>query len=431
MGVFVSYSSNDLAATDRLVEKLKEGGVESWVANHDMPEGLFARHIAKEIARADAVVVVVSAATEDSKWVEQELHFAHSNAKLVIPFILNAPRSDGWLQLLIGPYDWIDARKDESEAIRRLCARFAPKAQKGSVLTFLNMKGGVGKTTLAANLGAAAHLNHKQSVFFLDLDPQHNLTQYFLAEPQVDSLRSNDRTILSLFNARGAGQEFIAKMWERRFGLSSSTGVSDPELPIDLLAGHDDLFEFALDLRAEVDRTSALANFSAFVNLCRRKYDVVIVDVNPSASFLTKCALSVADHVVAPVRPERYSLNGLIMLRRLLEKVRGRDASPSDLSIIINVVSDKFGTAQDNTITATRNKIAEFDFFANGLLKEQIPFSTTLNAGLDESPALTPLHNVAMKSGAKSALKQALSKAWAAIYARAKSGAVVAAGTAS
>ncbi|MEQ1708980.1 MAG: AAA family ATPase [Terricaulis sp.] len=420
MGVFVSYSSKDLAATTYLVANLKKAGVDSWVAERDMEEGLFARHIAREIARADAVVVVVSAATEESKWVEQELHFAHANAKLLIPYIIGTPRSDGWLQLLIGPYDWIDARTDDKDGLKRLAARVAPERRTGSVLTFLNMKGGVGKTTLAANLGAAANIAHKQSIFYLDLDPQHNLTQYFLAEPQIDSLRSNERTILALFNARGASQEYIASVWERRFALNSPNGAVGMSPAIDLLAGHDDLFEFALDLRAEIDRSSALANFSAFVALCRQKYDAVIIDVNPSASFLTKCALSVADHIVAPVRPERYSLNGLIMLRRLIEKVRGREPKAADLSIIINVVNSRFGAAQANTIASTRAKIEEFDFFASALLKDEIPFSTTLSAGLDETAVLTPLHNVAMRSGAKAALKQALANAWTSVQARAE-----------
>lgn len=420
MGVFISYTTPDLAVAHRVAAALQDAGIESWVAQRDMPEGLFARHIAREISRADVLIVIVSAATEESKWVEQELHFAHANAKVIIPIVTANPRSDGWLQLFIGPYDWIDAKTDEKAALTRLTGRLAPPRKLGSVITFLNMKGGVGKTTLAANLGAAGNISHRKSIFFLDLDPQHNLTQYFLAEPQINHLRENERTILALFNTRGASKEFIASMWERRMPLNSATGEPGIMPAIDLLAGHDDLFEFALDLRAEIDRTSALANFSAFVALCRQYYDAVVIDVNPSASFLTKCALSVADHVVAPVRPERYSLNGLVMLRRLMEKVRGREVKPSDLSIVINVVSNRFGAAQVATIANTRAKIKEFEFFAQALLDDEVPFSVTLNAGLDETAPIMPLNNVAIWSGAQAPLKTTLANVWKDIQQRAE-----------
>ena len=121
------------------------------------------------------------------------------------------------------------------------------------------------------------------------------------------------------------------------------------------------------------------------------------------------------DHIVAPVRPERYSLNGLIMLRRLIEKVRGRQATADDISIVINVVSNRFGAANVDMIHTTRLKISEFDFFRAALIEPEIPFSTTLQAGLSEAPVLTPMHNTALLSRAPPALKQALSSAWIAI----------------
>jgi hypothetical protein len=84
------------------------------------------------------------------------------------------------------------------------------------------------------------------------------------------------------------------------------------------------------------------------------------------------------------------------------------------------VVSNRFGAAQVATIANTRAKIEEFEFFAQALLDDEVPFSVTLNAGLDETVPIMPLNNVAIWSGAQAPLKSTLANVWKNIQQRAE-----------
>ena len=73
----------------------------------------------------------------------------------------------------------------------------------------------------------------------------------------------------------------------------------------------------------------------------RARSDAVIIDSNPCATFLTRLAITSADHIVAPVRPEKYSLTGLNMLEHVVREVRGRPLRPSEFSVLLNGVNDR------------------------------------------------------------------------------------------
>jgi chromosome partitioning protein len=63
------------------------------------------------------------------------------------------------------------------------------------VVAVLNMKGGVGKTTICANVSLAVFEIHNNRTLLLDLDPQFNLTQGLLRREAYDKLKSNGKTI--------------------------------------------------------------------------------------------------------------------------------------------------------------------------------------------------------------------------------------------
>src|SRR5690606_13287133 len=98
----------------------------------------------------------------------------------------------------------IDLRRGaRSEVLGQIVERARAANARGRVIAMLNIKGGVGKTVLAANLFAAAHLADKRSVSFIDLDPQHNLTQYFLSPGERNRVRDRNHSIYGILNPRG------------------------------------------------------------------------------------------------------------------------------------------------------------------------------------------------------------------------------------
>ncbi|MGH3826342.1 MAG: ParA family protein [Pseudonocardiaceae bacterium] len=206
------------------------------------------------------------------------------------------------------------------------------------VITFFNNKGGVGKTTLVYHVAwMVAELGYR--VLVADLDPQANLTAAFLDDDEVEQLwnSSEPRSIWS------AIRPFVEE--EGVIGAVTPTPTTDERLA--LLPGDLTLSRFEDDLSGQwrecLDGTR-LRPFlvtSAFWTVLRsaaerHRADVVLVDVGPSLGAINRAALVASDHVVVPVAPDLFSLQGLRNLgptlrewragwRKRLAELRDRD----------------------------------------------------------------------------------------------------------
>lgn len=421
MRVFISYAGPDRPAAAELKNAVEAAGGSVWLAPADM-QGVqsFQKQIAEAICSADFFAVVCSANAAKSDWVERELTHALANSKPVVPVLIDTVPPSSWLRLLIGPLDWVDARTGFAPHVHAtLAARFGARQKLGRVITTLNLKGGVGKTTLTANIAAEAYLSSNTATLLVDLDPQYNLTQFFLGERPIENIREAKRTVLDLLENNTAQASDISRMRDRCFSLLSRTGEKANQIPIDLLAGHDGLFAYTIDERDETQRKTAIANLAAFVNAARPFYDVILVDVNPSASFLTRCALSVADHVMAPVRPERYALNGLKLLERWIARVKGRDFTASEVSVLLNHVADRHGVANENIELETRSAILASEVWSTTIAPLTIPFSVTLQPPSLESTSERPIDMIAQYNRAGAPLRTALKSAAKFVHGRA------------
>lgn len=182
-----------------------------------------------------------------------------------------------------------------------------------AVVTFFNNKGGVGKTSLVYHLAwMLAELGHR--VIAADLDPQANLTAAFLDDQEVEELwtSSRPRTIWR------ALRPFVDE--EGTLGHVEPAPTGDDRLV--LIPGDLALSRFEDDLSAQwgacLDgrRLRPFLVTSAFWTILRaaakdHDADVVLVDVGPSLGALNRAALVASDHVVVPVAPDLFSLQGL------------------------------------------------------------------------------------------------------------------------
>ena len=281
----------------------------------------------------------------------------------------------------------------------------------------LNIKGGVGKTVLAANLFAAAHLADKRSVSFIDLDPQHNLTQYFLSPGERHRIRDRNHTIYNVLNPRGD-----ASLSRNDFGaVSVPLNRARGKLPnFELVAGDERLFEYTLDTRADRDKAEAFTRFRALIQALRARSDAVVIDSNPCATFLTRLAITCADHIVAPVRPEKYSLTGLNMLEHVVREVRGRALQPGEFSVLLNGVNDRTRSGETGDADVlTRNEISAAPFFGSALLADEVPYSAVLRSAPSERIAANPINVTAMMRVGGRPAKESLTRAAASILRRA------------
>lgn len=164
----------------------------------------------------------------------------------------------------------------------------------GKVISFINQKGGVGKTTMAFNAAhALAKKGHK--VLCLDLDPQANLTLLFQAgnEQNIYHLLINSVKELKMLHA------------------PAMLGSVMQKGSVDLIPGGQELSGFDLTVASiNAPRQLVLRKFLE-LNGLRERYDFIIIDCPPTLGLLVINALCASDGVIVPFRPDDFSLKGL------------------------------------------------------------------------------------------------------------------------
>lgn len=236
-----------------------------------------------------------------------------------------------------------------------------------SVVSVINYKGGVGKTTLTANIGAELAARG-QSVLLVDLDPQASLTFSVYRVEDWEAQLAPERTILQWYRSfEPSGQaDPLQKYVVRPPAVNQALQLSAGQL--DLLASHLGLIEVDLDLAAGLGGARFQKSSPRFLAVYRMladalsgdamaAYDMVLIDCPPNFGVVTRTALVASDFVLVPARPDYLSTLGIDYLRTRLSSLVETYNGVAPIAInpeIVGVVYTMIQPAGTNILKAQR-----------------------------------------------------------------------------
>lgn len=216
----------------------------------------------------------------------------------------------------------------------------------GQVVTVMNMKGGVGKTTVCMHvgglLGRRRFAGEFKKVLLIDYDPQFNLSQALLRSKKYFQLEKENKTCLQILQEA----DIDLDPFEIQTPHSARPpAVKDLVVPIvKLKAGAQiDLIPSTLSLMYIALGTSTgdvsvlEARFKKFMDEARKEYDLVMIDCHPAGSLLTKTSLQNSDHILIPVAPQAYAGRGIALMMRFIQSVKIGSAGPQP-HIVFNLI---------------------------------------------------------------------------------------------
>lgn len=190
---------------------------------------------------------------------------------------------------------------------------------KATVISLLNMKGGVGKTTVAVNLAAHLARDHGLRVLLADLDPQTNASLSLMSEGAWREWADTRGTTADVFEIAPEGSRRRHQDHPHKLTDSIVHGVV-PEIPIlDLLPGHLRLTFLDLDLASRPGRERI---FQRKLEKVLDDYDVVLCDCPPNLQTATQNALYASDWYLVPMQPDFLSSVGLELLLDRLDYLK-------------------------------------------------------------------------------------------------------------
>ena len=226
------------------------------------------------------------------------------------------------------------------------------------IVSIINQKGGVGKTTTVINL-AAGLAQQEKKILVIDLDPQGNATTGL----GLSNLEKSSDTIYGVLNGTKTISEVIKKTEFKN---------------LDIITSNVDLSGLEVETANDAQRAFILKRkLTPYLNDSNGSYDYVLIDCPPSLSLLTVMALVSSNSLLVPLQAEFFALEGLTQLLKTIDRIKVSLNPELEIRGILLTMYDK-----RNKLSSQVEKEAR-DYFKEKLYVTIIP----RNVRLSEAPS--------------------------------------------
>ena len=226
------------------------------------------------------------------------------------------------------------------------------------IISIINQKGGVGKTTTVINLAAGLSKLEKK-ILVIDLDPQGNATTGL----GLSNMNTSDDTIYGVLNGTKEVREVIKQTKFKN---------------LDIVTSNVDLSGLEVETADDGNRAFILkAKLAAYLNNSGGSYDYVLIDCPPSLSLLTVMALVCSNSLLVPLQTEFFALEGLTQLMKTIERIKANLNRDLIIRGILLTMYDK-----RNKLSSQVEKEAR-DYFGAKVYSTVVP----RNVRLSEAPS--------------------------------------------
>ena len=251
------------------------------------------------------------------------------------------------------------------------------------IISIVNMKGGVGKTTITVNL-ATCLAKYGMRVLVVDLDTQINATLSLMPPIQFATLKQEKRTLKTLIEQATRSDSPVSVQEIVQTNMCSVKGL-------DLIPGDIELYEdYAL---AEIiyTQTQNRSNFKQNWNRMEDRlirgilapltdlYDFILIDFAPGDHLITRSAIIASDYYLIPAKPEPLSVVGIGILEGRIKQITGSDRAHIAL---IGIVFTSLGHA--TTMADDIKRRLSQDFGDKLLFNTEIPMNVDVARSVDQ-----------------------------------------------